>query len=198
VIKLIINKTSQNKKIKGHKTNKSENIIVKRELLLKMASVANILDANGLEAEANTITNIMVKIAAGETNAPSTDQPTEDKSKTKIPLRKEQKLQDFLTFESPQDRPGYDANQETDFQRILENYNRMHPQNKLYYFLKGFASEYYPGKNPANFANNFISWMMYKDGMSYKQFIPRQDLEYTNDINYFGLDKFQNPSGKIL
>ena len=153
---------------------------MKRELLKKMASVANILDANGLEAEANTITNIMVKIAAGETNAPSTDQPTEDKSKTKIPLRKEQKLQDFLTFESPQDRPGYDANQETDFQRILENYNRMHPQNKLYYFLKGLASEYYKGIDPAKFANNFLSWLKKEDRQFTKSQVGDRDLYFFN------------------
>jgi len=149
---------------------------MKRELLKKMASVANDLDANGLEVEANAITNIMVKIAAGDTplikdppsmlklleekpkteTFPWTVQPNLDKPKTKIDPRTDTRLQDVKTFKSPKERPGYDKNNETDFQRILNNYESMPKMNKMYYFLKGLASEYYKKQDPATFANFFI------------------------------------------
>ncbi len=150
---------------------------MKRELLKKMASVANILDANGLEAEANTITNLMVKIAAEGTNTPSAAQSAEDNSKTKIPPRTDPMLQDKNTFIT-KDRPGYDKNYEKDFQRILENYERMHYNNRLYYFLKGLASEYYKGIDPAKFANNFLSWLR-KDN---RKFTDVQEGEYGTSL----------------
>ena len=137
---------------------------MKRELLKKMASVANILDANGLEAEANTITNLMVKIAAEDTN-------------TEIPPRTNPMMQDKKTFIT-KDRPGYDKNYEKDFQRILENYERMPYNNRLYYFLKGFASEYYKGIDPAKFANNFLSWLR-KDN---RKFTDVQEGEYGTSL----------------
>ena len=139
---------------------------MKRELLKKMASVANILDANGLEAEANTITNLMVKIAAEDTN-------------TEIPPRTNPMMQDKKTFIT-KDRPGYDKNYEKDFQRILENYERMHYNNRLYYFLKGFASEYYKGIDPAKFANNFLSWLKKEDRQFTKSQVGDRDLYFFN------------------
>jgi len=151
---------------------------MKRELLKKMASVANDLDANGFEAEANTITNIMVKIAAEDTNTPSAAEPTEDKSKTGIPPRTNPMMQDKKTFIT-KDRPGYDKSYEKDFQRILENYERMPYNNRLYYFLKGLASEYYKGIDPAKFANNFLSWFIKED----KRFTGVQDDYDTSWFN---------------
>jgi hypothetical protein len=139
---------------------------MKRELLKKMASVANILDANGLEAEANTITNLMVKIAAEDTN-------------TEIPPRTNPMMQDKKTFIT-KDRPGYDKNYEKDFQRILENYERMPYNNRLYYFLKGFASEYYKGIDPAKFANNFLSWLKKEDRQFTKSQVGDRDLYFFN------------------
>ena len=139
---------------------------MKRELLKKMASVANILDANGLEAEANTITNLMVKIAAEDTN-------------TEIPPRTNPMMQDKKTFIT-KDRPGYDKNYEKDFQRILENYERMPYNNRLYYFLKGLASEYYKGIDPAKFANNFLSWLKKEDRQFTKSQVGDRDLYFFN------------------
>ena len=139
---------------------------MKLQTLKKLANIANNLDQKGFSKEASAITDVMMKIAADEIY---TSVPTE------IPPRTDPKMQDVKTFIT-KDRPGYDKSYEKDFQRILENYQRMPERNKLYYFLKGLASEYYKEEDPAKFANNFLSW--WASGGEYgKLFTRRQDSD---------------------
>jgi hypothetical protein len=98
-----------------------------KNLLIKMASIANELDLNGFEKEANQVTEAMVKMAQAQTPSGVSQRGVQ-----------------------------YNANQESDFKKILDNpaFKNL-PEDILYNVAKGLFTK---DIEATNFANNFMAY----------------------------------------